>query len=83
MIRTPAHKQTDPQKAPGVTKDFDRHPYLKTSTADQTLGDYYKKKMDAAKKLTFEEWWKVSKAYYGEHLETNYRFVWQEAQKNV
>ena len=55
MIRTPAHKQTEeaklpgqivtaPDKAPGVTKDFDCHPYLKTSTADQTLGDYYKRK---------------------------------------
>ncbi len=55
MIRTPAHKQTNgsklpgqivaaPDKAPGVTKDFDRHPYLKTSTADKTLGEYYKRK---------------------------------------
>ena len=84
MIRTPAHKQTDPSKAPGMTKDFDRHPYLKTSTADQTLGDYYKKKMDAPKKLTFDEWLKTSSFVIPDH--TIYEWLsdcWQEAQKNV
>ena len=40
MIRTPAHKQTDPTKTPGVVKGFDRYPYMKHSTADKTLGDY-------------------------------------------
>jgi len=95
MIRTPAHKQTEeaklpgqivaaPDKAPGVTKDFDRHPYLKTSTADQTLGDYYKKKMDAPKKLTFEEWLKTSSFVIPDH--TIYEWLsdcWKAAQKNV
>lgn len=36
MIRTPAHKQTDPDKKPGqIVYKFDRHPYLK-----KTLGEY-------------------------------------------
>lgn len=46
MIKTPAHKQTDPAKKPGqlvtsptvpVTSPygFDRHPYLKTPNCEQ------------------------------------------------
>jgi hypothetical protein len=53
------------------TPGFDRHPYLKHSTADQSLGDYIhrkyrndafnsvnaeKKLVSDSQKLTFEEW---------------------------
>lgn len=42
MIRTPAHKQTDPAKAAGQIK---------------TLGEYIDQKTDHdPKKLTFKEW---------------------------
>ena len=62
MIRTPAHKQTDPNKAPG-TCSFDRYPYMKHSTAktpeiEQYLHQYIARKQEEPpKKLTFEEWW--------------------------
>lgn len=43
MIRTPAHKQTDPAKAAGQIK---------------TLGDYIQQKTaNDPKKLTFDEWY--------------------------
>lgn len=49
MIRTPAHKQTDPAKAAGQIK---------------TLGDYIKQKTaNDPKKPTFEEWWKLNTPY--------------------
>lgn len=61
MIRTPAHKQTDPEKAPG-TCSFDRYPYMKHSTAktpevEQYLHQYIERKQaETPKKLTFDAW---------------------------
>ena len=65
MIRTPAHKQTDPNKAPG-TCSFDRYPYMKHSTAktpeiEQYLPQYIaRKQAETPKKLTFDEWLRQS-----------------------
>ena len=77
MTFKPAHKEVDDKHRPGQIvnrppeQSFDRYPYLKHSTADQTLGDYISRKNyhDAfdrvaeemgikrkASKLTFDEW---------------------------
>ncbi len=54
MTFKPAHKQDDPAKKPGQLH-FDRHPYLKYNTTDQTLADYIARK-ESFNKLTFKDW---------------------------
>lgn len=80
-------------KAEGLLS-FDRYPYLKHSTADQTLADYLTRKKryealdtlqpltEAPKKLTFEEWWEDAQhwAPFEEHPE---KAIWKAAQENV
>lgn len=68
-IRTPAHKQTDPSKAPGVV----------------TLGDYIDQKMKGEpKKLSFEEWYlqEYGDLEMCTHIRIS-RKAWEAAQKNV
>lgn len=90
MIKTPAHKQTDPAKAPGQVS-FDRYPYMKHSTADQTLGDYITRTsraqalddVAAEKKLTFEGWY--ARNEHLTHNKTEYdcmKLAWNAAQEN-
>lgn len=74
-MKIPPHKVVSDVGKPGQivnrptpTASFDRYPYLKHSTADQTLADYLTRKKryealdtlqpltEAPKKLTFEEW---------------------------
>jgi len=92
MIRTPAHKQTDPNKAPG-TCSFDRYPYMKHSTAktpeiEQYLHQYIaRKQAETPKKLTFEEWWQTNQGAVALALkcrksEDIAKHIWQRAQEN-
>lgn len=77
MIRTPAHKQTDPAKAPGQIR---------------TLGDYIltvvaeEGKPIRPKKLSFEQWWALNRTaencYYGLSA-AQCRNIWSQAQENV
>jgi len=81
---------------PTPTASFDRYPYLKHSTADQTLADYLTRKKryealdtlqpltEAPKKLTFKEW--LKKSSFIEPDETMYCWLedcWKAAQENV
>lgn len=71
-MHTPAQKQTDPTRAPGVV----------------TLGDYIKQKVaHEPKKLTFEEWWAIWYGCYTEDINSPLKYsmqkAWEAAQKNV
>lgn len=89
MIHTPAHKQTDPAKAPG-TCSFDRYPYMKHSTAktpevEQYLHQYIaRKQAETPKKLTFDEW--QNSINWEKLCEDGYAAVaeeaWKAAQEN-
>lgn len=93
-MSVPAHKVVGDDYKPGQLT-FDRYPYLKHSTADQTLGDYLarKRRYDAldtvalekvnnVKKLTFEQWYKQCMIdFNGRHPSAE--TVWKAAQENV
>lgn len=80
MIRTPAHKQTDPTKAAGQIKTLGEYIDQKTA-GDQVMKDskdctcpqkeyndgFHRKDCSAVSPLTFEEWASKSGVYY--HLD--------------
>jgi len=95
MIRTPAHKQTDPNKAPG-TCNFDRYPYMKHSTAktpeiEQYLHQYIaRKQAETPKKLTFDDWYMMEFLQLVEDAERSkvwclaaLKRCWEAAQENM
>ncbi len=95
----PAHKQTDPQHAPGQIVN----PVNPLGFVDQTLGDYIRRKdkiheaFDAIqqehnavatekKKLTFAAWWEHNKEALqlgGPAPRTIAHIIWMQAQENV
>lgn len=94
-MKISAHKVVGDVGKPGQLS-FDRHPYLKHSTADQTLADYLTRKKryealdtlqpltEAPKKLTFKEW--LKKSSFIEPDETMYCWLedcWKAAQENA
>ena len=82
-IRTPAHKQTDPDKAPGVVQPGTLGAYLQAKYPDEIKP-----------KKTFDEWmdqeyitingttW-TRRRWWGEHSEaiTAAQLAWEEARK--
>lgn len=95
-MNIPAHKVVGDVGKPGQLS-FDRHPYLKHSTADSgdhTLADYLTRKKryealdtlqpltEASKKLTFEEWYPLNKNKIGYDYATA-QFIWKAAQENA
>lgn len=92
-MNIPAHKVIGDKGKPGQIS-FDRYPYMKHSTADQTLGDYIarKSKHDALtavnneKKLTFDEWFNDrcgSDTYtQQEDIKSRMQWAWEAAQEN-
>ncbi len=85
----PAHKQTDPQHAPGQIVN----PVNPLGFTDQTLGDYIRRKdkIHAAfddvaaeqKKLSFDNWW-LEEARNFPHLATSdAEFIWKAAQEHT
>lgn len=80
-MSVPAHKQLDPMKKPGQVS-FDRHPYLKSSTADQTLGQYIARKTEEPPRVTFDEWYVSmfgSGNWYSEDTVGVFRMIWTAA----
>lgn len=75
MMKTPAHKQTDPMKRPGQIIN------------DVTLTDYYNRKYaeQVKPKLTFDEWFTQAEGEFdfsGTYTDT-FRAVWEAAQENM
>lgn len=90
------HKGICGQTEGGSSVSFDRYPYMKHSTADETektLAQYIRRKQqDEAfnavkeeKKLTFEEWWNtIGVLGYGKLFEKpQCEGIWNAAQENA